>query len=77
MVSKGTGNNIKSLIEDATVEICKLLLSLQFIKKRKEEEDGVGSVYNLNFHFALLEDTRDWKHFHTSMEIKSNTSYTP
>lgn len=54
-MAKGTGNNIKSLIEDVTGEICKMLLSLQFIKKKK----GVGSVYNLNFHFALLEGTRD------------------
>lgn len=34
MVGKRTGNNIKSLIEDVTVEIYKVLLSLQFIKKR-------------------------------------------
>lgn len=56
MVGKRTGNNIKSLIEDVTVEIYKVLLSVQqFIKKKR----GVRSVYNLNFHFALLEGTRD------------------
>lgn len=54
MVGKGIGNNIKSLIEDTTVKICKVLLSSSFIKKKR-----VGSVYNLNFHFALLEGTRD------------------
>lgn len=42
MVGKGTGNNIKCLIEDATVEIYKVLLSLQFIKKRKKKEEGGG-----------------------------------
>ena len=57
MVAKGTGNNIKSLIGGVTVEIWKVLLSLQFIKKKKKK--GVGNVYNLKFHFASLEGTRD------------------
>lgn len=51
MVGKRTGNNIKSLIEDVTVEIYKVLLSVQqFIKKK-----GGGKKclqFKLSFCFA-------------------------
>lgn len=56
MVGKGAGTIVNALIGDATVEIWEVLVSFQFIKKLN---GGTGCVYNLNFHFALLEGTRD------------------
>lgn len=56
MVGKGAGTIVNALIGDAAVEIWKVLFSFQFIKKLN---GGTGCVYNLNFHFALLEGTMD------------------
>lgn len=47
---------VNALTEDAAGGIYEVLFFFQLKKKSK---GGRGCVYNLNFHFALLEGTRD------------------
>lgn len=56
MVGKGAGTIVNALIGDAAIEILESALLFPVYKKI---ERGHRCVYNLNFHFALLEGTRD------------------